>query len=158
MCNTSAKSVIQFKLLIAILDYDWLMIKKGSGQDQWNLLFWNQACALDGAIFPWLRDTRAFLLLNHLDIFSCMLLISNHVIFFRTIWNKFSKTSDCTSPYFVSLKNLPVLIYSKLHSKSCDYLYIKPARLLNSTKILCVIYIYTTPITVTIQTNQMPRH
>ena len=34
MCNTSAKSVIQFKLLIAILDYDWLMIKKGSRQDQ----------------------------------------------------------------------------------------------------------------------------
>ena len=38
--------------------------------DQSNLLFSNQAHALDGAIdgaiFPWLRDTRAFVLLNHL--------------------------------------------------------------------------------------------
>ena len=40
---------------------------------QSNLLFSNQAYALDGAIdgaiFPWLRDTRASLLLNHLEIF-----------------------------------------------------------------------------------------
>ena len=40
----------------------------------------------------------------------------------------FSKTTNCTRPKgscnFVSLwKNLLVLIYSKLHSKSCDYLY-----------------------------------
>ena len=40
----------------------------------------------------------------------------------------FSKTTNCTRPTgsynFVSLqKNLLVLIYSKLHSKSCDYLY-----------------------------------
>ena len=31
---------------------------------QSNLLFSNQARALDGAIFSWLRDTHAFLLLN----------------------------------------------------------------------------------------------
>ena len=31
--------------------------------------------------FPWLRDMRAFLLLDHLEIFSCMLLISNHMNF-----------------------------------------------------------------------------
>ena len=40
----------------------------------------------------------------------------------------FSKTTNCTRPTgscnFVSLwKNLLVLIYSKLHSKSCDYLF-----------------------------------
>ena len=34
------------------------------------------------AIFPWLRDTRAFLLLNHLEFFHAYLLISNHMIFF----------------------------------------------------------------------------
>ena len=87
---------------------------------QSNLLLSNQAHALDGAIFPWLCDTRAFLLLNHLEMFSCILLISNHMIF--------SKTPNCTCPMgscnFVSLwKYLLVLIYSKLHSKSCDYLY-----------------------------------
>ena len=41
---------------------------------QSNPLFSNQPHALDGAIqgaiFPRLRDTRAFLLLNHLEIFS----------------------------------------------------------------------------------------
>ena len=34
MCNTSAKSEIQCKLHIEILDYDLPMIKKGFGQDQ----------------------------------------------------------------------------------------------------------------------------
>ena len=52
---------------------------------QSNLLLSNQVHALDGAIegviFPWLRDTRAFLLLHHLEIFSCILLIRNHMIF-----------------------------------------------------------------------------
>ena len=54
MCNTRntrAKSVIQCKLHIAILDYDWLMNNRvWSGP--MNLLFSNQARALDGAIFP----------------------------------------------------------------------------------------------------------
>ena len=40
---------------------------------QSNLLFSNQAHALDGAIdgvvFPWLRDTRVFLLFYHSKIF-----------------------------------------------------------------------------------------
>ena len=40
---------------------------------QSNLLLSNQVHALDGAIdgaiFPWLRDTSAFLLLNHLNFF-----------------------------------------------------------------------------------------
>ena len=53
--------------------------KRTAGQS--NLLFSNQAHALDGAIFPWLRDTRVFLLLNLLEIFSYILLISNHMIF-----------------------------------------------------------------------------
>ena len=37
--------------------------------------------AIDGVIFPWLRDTRAFLLFYTFEIFSCILLISNHMIF-----------------------------------------------------------------------------
>ena len=52
---------------------------------QSNLLFSNEAYALDGAIdgviFPWLRDTSAFLLFYHFEIFSCILLISNHMTF-----------------------------------------------------------------------------
>ena len=45
--------------------------------------------------------------------------------FSQAIWNKkalvnFSQTTN----FFQSLKNLPVLIYSKLHSKSFDYLYL----------------------------------
>ena len=57
-------------------------------------------------------------------IFPCILLTRNHMIFLVQFGiNKhlliFSKTTN-----FVSLwKNLLVLIYSKLHSKSCDYLY-----------------------------------
>ena len=63
-----------------------------------------------------------------------VLLISNHMIFLVQFGiNKhlyiFSKTTNCTRPTgpcnFVGLwKNLLVLIYSKLHSKSCDYLYL----------------------------------
>ena len=66
-------------------------------------------------------------------IFPCMLLTRNHMIFLVLFGiNKhlliFSKTTNCTRPTgscnFGSLsKNLLVLIYSKLHSKSCDYLY-----------------------------------
>ena len=66
-------------------------------------------------------------------IFPCILLTRNHMIFLVQFGiNKhlliFSKTTNCTSPTgscnFVSLwKNLLVLIYSKLRSKSCDYLY-----------------------------------
>ena len=42
------------------------------------------------------------------------------------IWNKL--TTKCTHPtgswnFYWSLKNSLMLIYSKLHSKSCDYLY-----------------------------------
>ena len=52
---------------------------------QSDLLLSNQAWALDGAIygviFPWLRDMHVLLLLNHLEIFSCILLTSNHMIF-----------------------------------------------------------------------------
>ena len=68
------------------------------------------------------------LLLHNYDklscIFSCKLLIRNHMIFLVQCGvNKhlliFSKTTN-----FVSLwKNLFMLIYSKLRSKSCDYLY-----------------------------------
>ena len=81
-------------------------------------------------------DARALLMLNYdkpSRIFSCLLLTRNHMIFLVQFGiNKhlliFSKTTNCTRPTgscnFVSLwKNLLVLIYSKLHLKSCDYLY-----------------------------------
>ena len=56
-CNTSANSVIQCKLHIEILDYDWLINNRlGSNQYQSNRLLSNQVrahdCAIDGAIFP----------------------------------------------------------------------------------------------------------
>ena len=75
-------------------------------------------------------DARALLLRNYdkpSRIFSCMLLIRNHMIFLvRSGINKhlqiFSKTTNCKLTNFVSLgKKLFVLIYSKL--KSCAYLY-----------------------------------
>ena len=60
------------KLEIKLIDRKVAKEKLTDGQS--NLLFSNQAHALDGAIngaiFPWLRDTRAFLLLNHLQIIS----------------------------------------------------------------------------------------
>ena len=90
---------------------------------QSNLLFSNQAHALDGAIdgviFSWLRDTRAFLLFYHFEFFSCILLISNHMIFLVQFGiNKHYGLLQFCYP----LENLLLLIYSKLHSKSCDYL------------------------------------
>ena len=79
---------------------------------------------------------RALLMFNYdkpSRIFPCILLTRNHMIFLVQFGiNKhlliFSKTTNCTRPTgscnFVSLlKNLLALIYSKLHSKSCDYLY-----------------------------------
>ena len=81
-------------------------------------------------------DARALLMFNYdrpSRIFPCILLTRNHMIFLVQFGiNKhlliFLKTTNCTRPTgscnFVSLyKNLLVLIYSKLHSKSCDYLY-----------------------------------
>ena len=69
---------------------------------QSNLLLSNQVHALDGAIdgaiFPWLSDMHAFLLINHLEMFSCILLISNDTIFLMQFGKKsttvvnFSKT------------------------------------------------------------------
>ena len=56
------------------------------GQDQSNLLLSNQARTLDGAIFPWLRDTRAFLLLNHLAFFSCIF-----ILLILLVFEKFSR-------------------------------------------------------------------
>ena len=73
------------------------------------------------------------IMISYLVFFIFILLIRNHVIFLVQFGIHkhlliFSKTTNCTRPTgscnFVSLwKNLLVLIYSKLHSKSCDYLY-----------------------------------
>jgi len=62
----------------------WLVNDQRNSDGQSNLLFSNQAHALDGTIdgtiFPWLRDTRAFLLLNHLQIFSYILLRAGAIL------------------------------------------------------------------------------
>ena len=70
-----------------------------------------------------------------------VLLISNHMIFlvqFGISTCKFFKDPKLHSAYRLvqfcqSLKNLLVLIYSKLHSKSCDYLY-KTSYKMNRTR------------------------
>ena len=80
-------------------------------------------------------------------IFSCKLLTHNHMIFLVQFGiNKhlliFSKTTNCPHPMgfcnFVSLKKLLVLIYSKLHWKSFDYLYKKASQKVKTDKILTV--------------------
>ena len=74
MCNTSAKSVIQCKVHIEILDYDWLMNSRVWSRPMKSFVFKLSACP------GWhnfmvqfspvrLRDTCAFLLLTHLAIF-----------------------------------------------------------------------------------------
>ena len=51
----------------------WLINDQRNSQVANEILFSTQAHALDGAfdgvILPWLRDTRAFLLFNHFEIF-----------------------------------------------------------------------------------------
>ena len=87
-------------------------------------------------LFQVLEDRTQYLLCTSVvNVWSeaSVLLISNHMIFLVQFGiNKhlqiFLKTTNCTRPTgscnFVSLsKNLLVLIYSKLHSKPCDYLY-----------------------------------
>ena len=73
MCNTSAKSVIPVQLHIEILDYDWLI--NDTVFERTNQIFCFQIkrepwmARFYDAIFPRLRDTRAFLPLNHLEFF-----------------------------------------------------------------------------------------
>ena len=68
-----------------ILDNDWLMAI-GFGQDQWKLLF-SLESVIYGSIFPWLRDTRAFLLLNRILEFRHISNKESHD-FSHAIWNK----------------------------------------------------------------------
>ena len=66
-------------------------------------------------IFPYILLTR-----NHM-IFLVQFGINKHLLIFSKTTNWTRPTGSCN---FVSLfKNLLVLIYSKLHTKSCDYLY-----------------------------------
>jgi len=73
-------------LEIKLIDRKVAKEKLTDGQS--NLLFSNQAHALDGAIhgviFPLLRDTRAFLLLNHLEIVSSISIMEKffHVYYY----------------------------------------------------------------------------
>ena len=91
-------------------------------------------------------DARALLMLNYDEpsrIFPYILLTRNHMIFLVQFGiNKylliFSRTTNCNrltgSCNFASLfKNLLGLIYSKLHSKSCDYLYEQSARAIEAS-------------------------
>ena len=67
------------------------------------------------------------------EIVTCILLTSNQIIFlvqfginkhsqiFQRLQIALALTGSCN--FLKSLKNLLVLIYSKLHSKSFDYLY-----------------------------------
>ena len=81
-------------------------------------------------------------------IFSCNLLTHNHMIFqICAIWNKqalanFFKDHKLPSLWacanLLVLKNLLVLIYSKLHWKSFDYLYKKASQKVKTDKILTV--------------------
>ena len=81
-------------------------------------------------------DARALLLYNYdklSRIFSCILLIRNHIIFLVQFGiNKqllvfqrppIARTLRARAVLLAFEKNLLVLIYSKLHSKPCDYLY-----------------------------------
>ena len=65
MCNTSAKSVIQCKLHIEILDYDWLMNNRVWSGPMKSFVFKSSAC-------PGWRNFSliAFFLLNHVAFFS----------------------------------------------------------------------------------------
>ena len=71
------------KLAIKLIDRK---VEKGKLTDgQSNLLFSNQAHALDGeingVIFPSLRNVRAFLLLNHLEFFSSIIMEKNFLMY-----------------------------------------------------------------------------
>jgi len=130
---------------IKLIDRKVAKEKLTGGQS--NLLFSNQAHALDGATDSWrnfsliawyacvpsAQPSRNFFINQHGEIFSCILLTGNQMIFLvqfgiNNTCKFFSKTTNCTRPTgscnFVGLwKNLLVLIYSKLHSKSLDYPY-----------------------------------
>ena len=94
---------------------------------QSNILFSNQVYALDGAIhgaiFPWSRDTRAFLLLNHHEIFACLLLTGNQMIF-----HKFFKDPKLHSRYglvqfFLVFEKFTHAYLFQIALDSFDYLY-----------------------------------
>ena len=85
---------VMWLIIYMKIHYDWLravqfffkqciligQLSKKLTDGQSSLLLSNQAHALDGAVdgvmFSWFRDTCAFLLLNHLETFSCTFLIS----------------------------------------------------------------------------------
>ena len=82
------KTKLVQKLEIKLIDRK--VAKEKLTDEQSNLLFSNQAHALDGAIFPWLRDTpcvpsaqpsRNFFINQHGEIFACILLTGNQMIF-----------------------------------------------------------------------------
>ena len=66
------------------------------------------------------------------EIFSCVLLIGNHMVFLVQFWNKFELVSFQRAQIALALRARAILnslkthsfkIYSKLHSKPYDFLY-----------------------------------
>jgi len=88
------KTKLVQKVEIKLIDRKVAKEKLTDGQS--NLLFSNQVhaldCAIHGAIFPWLRDTRAFLLLGIVCVVSCIVSVANHKL--------------CQERYRVSPENL----------------------------------------------------
>ena len=72
------------KLEIKLIDRKVEKEKLTDGKS--NLLFSNQAHALDGeiqgAIFPSFRNEHAFLLLNHLEIFSTIIMEKFFIVYY----------------------------------------------------------------------------
>ena len=96
-------------------------------------LFWpNAQCHLQGLYKLFLHLMRALcfciIMISYLVFLLFILSIRNYMIFLvqfgiNKCISNFPKITNCTN--FVSLwKNLLVFTYFKLHSKSCDYLYL----------------------------------
>ena len=98
------KSVIQCKLDMQILDYDWLINKRLWSGPMKSFVF--KSRARPGGRNLWRKFYLSFVIRVY---FFCLTI--SHFFMYGLVH------------FFWPLKNLLVLIYSKLHSKSCDNLY-----------------------------------
>lgn len=88
---------------IEITAESWNLCNKGKIFALIANQMWALNGAIDGTIFLWLCDTHVLLLLNLSQLFLHILLKSNHM--------------RCTKLH------KQMVVYSKLHSKSWDYLH-----------------------------------
>ena len=125
------KELIQCKKRKQTKHSDWSMIRETHRRPTKSFVF--KSCARPGWRNWWQNFSLiAFLLLNHLEIFSHILLIRNHMICLVQFGiNKHLQVFQ-RSQIALALRARAILlvfvtptslIYSKLHSKSCDYLY-----------------------------------